>query len=164
MTGLFSLTSRKPLAVLLSVLVLAGVGSTANAIKLVAAAHAQQDLRSPDTRDAAITSATRVPAARQDLRSPDTRDAAITGAARVSAAGQDLRSPDTRDAATNPRRTTIHVEPITRIVKITSDRFEWGDAAIGAAGALTLMLVFAGATVAWTRHRHAATGHLTAAS
>jgi hypothetical protein len=138
MTGLFSLTTHKPLAVLLSVLALAGVGSTAGAI---AAAQAQQDLRSPDARDAAIT-----------------------GAARVPAAGQDLRSPDARDAATNPRSTTIRAEPITRIVKITSDQFEWGDAAIGAAGALTLMLVLAGATVAWTRHRHAATGHLTAAS
>jgi len=141
MTGLFSLTTRKPLAVLLSVLALAGVGSTASAIALAAAAHAQQDLRSPDTRDAAITSAAQVPAARQDLRSPDTRD-----------------------AATDPRSTTIQVEPITRVVKITSDQFEWGDAAIGAAGALALMLVLASATFAWTRHRHAATGHLTAAS
>jgi uncharacterized iron-regulated membrane protein len=160
MTGLFSLTTHKPLAVLLSVLALAGVGSTAGAI---AAAQAQQDLRSPDARDAAITGAARVPAAGQDLRSPDARDAA-TRAAQVPAAGQDLRSPDARDAATNPRSTTIRAEPITRIVKITSDQFEWGDAAIGAAGALTLMLVLAGATVAWTRHRHAATGHLTAAS
>jgi hypothetical protein len=163
MTGLFSLTTRKPLAVLLSVLALAGVGSTASAIVLAAAAHAQQDLRSPDTRDAAITSAARA-AASQDLRSPDTRDAAITSAAQVPAARQDLRSPDTRDAATDPRSTTIQVEPITRVVKITSDQFEWGDAAIGAAGALALMLVLASATFAWTRHRHAATGHLTAAS
>ena len=141
MTGLFSLNTRTPLGVLLSVLVLAGVGSTASAIALAPAAHAQQDLRSPDTRDAAITSAAR------------------------AAASQDLRSPDTRDAATNPRSTTIEVEPITRIVKITSDRFESrGHAAIGAASTLALMLVLAGATVAWTRHRHPATGHLTAAS
>jgi uncharacterized iron-regulated membrane protein len=102
--------------------------------------------------------------AQQDLRSPDARDATITGAVAVAAASQDLRSPDARDAATDPRSTTVRVEPITRIVKITSDHFEWGDAAIGAASALALMLVLAGTTVAWTRHRNAATEQLTAAS
>src|SRR4051794_20214237 len=53
---------------------------------LAPAAAAQQDLRSPDTRDAAER-AQRT----QDLRSPDTRDAAER-AQRT----QDLRSPDTR--------------------------------------------------------------------
>jgi uncharacterized iron-regulated membrane protein len=164
MTGLFSLTTRKPLAVLLSVLFFAGVGSTASAIALAAAAQAQQDLRSPDARDAATIGGARVPGASQDLRSPDARDAATIGGARVPAASQDLRSPDARDAATNPQSTTVRAEPPTRIVKITPDHFEWGDAAIGAAGMLALLLVLAGSTMAWTRHRHTAAGHLTAAS
>jgi len=140
MPGLFSLTARKPLAVLLSVLFFAGVGSTASAIALAVPAQAQQDLRSPDARDAATIGGDRVPAARQDLRSPDARD-----------------------AAANPQNTTVRAEPTTRIVKITPDHFEWGDAAIGAAGMLALLLVLASSTIAWTRHRHAA-GHLTTAS
>ena len=111
MTGPFSLTTRKPLAVLLN----------AGAIAIAAApgaAHARQDLRSPDARDAAT---------------------------RVHAATQDLRSPDAREAVTIPRGTIIQAEPTTRIVKITSNDFEWGDAAIGAAGTLGVMVVLAGA-------------------
>jgi hypothetical protein len=53
------------------------------------AAVAQQDLRSPDTRDAAAAGTVK-----QDLRSPDARDAA-----RPAVPAQDLRSPDTREAA-----------------------------------------------------------------
>ena len=52
-----------------------------------------QDMRSPDTRDAA---AGIVASPRQDMRSPDTRDAA---AGIVASPRQDLRSPDARDAA-----------------------------------------------------------------
>jgi hypothetical protein len=144
MTGLFSLTTRKPLAVLLSVLSLAGVGSAASAIALATAAEAARGHY-------------------QDLRSPDTRDAATRGAG-VTAPRQDLRSPDARDAATHPRSTLIQPEPIVRVVKTTSDDFEWGDAAIGASGTLALMLVLAGAAAGWTRRRNAAAGHLTAAS
>jgi hypothetical protein len=59
------------------------------------AAVQPQDLRSPDTRDAAL--AAEPTPARTDLRSPDTRDAAL--AAEPAPARTDLRSPDTRDAA-----------------------------------------------------------------
>jgi hypothetical protein len=71
-------------------------------IVAVPAAFAQQDLRSPDARDAALAAEQAAqPAAGQDLRSPDARDAALASqqAAQPSAGYSDLRSPDARDAA-----------------------------------------------------------------
>jgi hypothetical protein len=67
-------------------------------------AFAQQDLRSPDSRDAALAAVNT-----QDLRSPDTRDVA-----RAAVTTQDLRSPDTRDAATGhvaPADVTVSSHP-----------------------------------------------------
>ena len=66
-----------------------------------AAAAAQQqqvyqDLRSPDTRDAARATLTRQ---YSDLRSPDARDAAVASEPRQYS---DLRSPDARDAGRTP--------------------------------------------------------------
>lgn len=67
-----------------------------------------------------------------DLRMPDTRDAA-----REAAASQvDLRSPDARDAA----RTTAPA-PVAVIERPVADGFQWGDAGIGAAGTLALVLL-----------------------
>jgi hypothetical protein len=68
------------------------------------AAAQNQDLRSPDTRDAAAAAELQ---GYQDLRSPDTREAA-----RASETPQysDLRSPDARDAGrpgTNPGYTDL---------------------------------------------------------
>ena len=56
----------------------------------------------------------------------------------ASPAYQDLRSPDARDAAEG--RTTYVVPPL---VKLTPGRdgFDWGDAAIGAAGASGLLAI-----------------------
>ena len=76
-----------------------------------------------------------------DLRSPDTRDAAE----RLLPASEDLRSPDTRDTA------ELHQagEPtaVQTIVARSGD-FDWGDAGIGAAGALGLVALSAGALAA----------------
>jgi hypothetical protein len=76
----------------------------------------------------------------QDLRSPDARDAAAGRGTHDAAAPavQDLRSPDARDAAEG--RTTYVVPPL---VKLTPGRdgFDWGDAAIGAAGASGLLAI-----------------------
>jgi hypothetical protein len=109
----------------------------AAALVCPAAAAAQQDLRSPDARDASGS-------ARQDLRSPDTRDSApapvvVDHAAVVS---RDLRSPDARDAATRP-------SPLdTPVVRVAADApstgFEWGDAGIGAVGMLAIVLLIGG--------------------
>jgi hypothetical protein len=101
-----------------------------------ASAAAQgQDLRSPDTRDAAAAAQAQD---YQDLRSPDARDAGRTPETGVA---QDLRSPDARDAG----RTPVEVPtPIVEIREVPGSGFDWGDAGIGAAGMLALFSIAAG--------------------
>jgi hypothetical protein len=120
---------------------IARIAAVALALGAVAtpAAFAQQDLRSPDTRDAALAAVNT-----QDLRSPDTRDAAL-----AAVNTQDLRSPDTRDAAIGhfaPAQVPVssHPAPVAR----SSDDSPWPTAgigllvltAVGCAGALIVVL------------------------
>jgi hypothetical protein len=104
-----------------------------------AAAAAQmdgyQDLRSPDARDAARPSETRQ---YSDLRSPDARDAA---AASTQSAQQDLRSPDARDVGRSPVEIPT---PAVVIRETPGSGFDWSDAGIGAAGMLALFSIAAG--------------------
>lgn len=85
--------------------------------------------------------------AQQDLRSPDTRDAALA----AEGPFQDLRSPDTRDHADG--RGTFNAPEVT-VVKVpandapapSASALDWRDVAIGAGAALGLMLLaFGGA-------------------
>jgi hypothetical protein len=110
-----------------------------------AAAAAQgQDLRSPDARDAAAAAKEQ---AYQDLRSPDARDAATTSEPRQYS---DLRSPDARDAG----RTPVEVRaPVVEIREVPGSGFDWGDAAIGAAGTLALFSIAAGLALLAGSHR-----------
>src|SRR4051794_10027131 len=87
--------------------------------------------QSPDARDANL--AAQQQASRNvDLRSPDTRDAALSSTVALHRA--DLRSPDTRDVANGVRFTTV---PAPQVVTHEADSgFEWGDAAIGGGGVL----------------------------
>jgi Ni/Co efflux regulator RcnB len=84
--------------------------------------------------------------AQQDLRSPDTRDAA-----QRAEQLQDLRMPDTRDAAADrgleraPVVEFVDVQP--------ADRFDWTDAALGAVTAIGIVLVGTGAAVTTVRVR-----------
>jgi hypothetical protein len=100
---------------------------------------------------AALTLAA-VPAATaaQDLRSPDTRDAA-QASTRVRPA-QDLRSPDTRDVATGGGVTQRPI-PAPRIVQVTPGGFDWGDAGVGAGGTLGLVLIVTGTGATLIRRR-----------
>ena len=93
MSRRFSLRRRRAVALALSACVLTVAAPTA------VAQTTNQDLRSPDARDAAL--AAEPAAGNEDLRSPDARDAALASqqAARPSAGYRDLRSPDVRDAA-----------------------------------------------------------------
>jgi hypothetical protein len=103
-----------------------------------------QDLRSPDARDAARGSETRQ---YSDLRSPDARDAGRTPDTGVA---QDLRSPDARDAG----RTPVEVPtPIVEIREVPGSGFDWGDAGIGAAGILAMLSIAAGLTLMVTGRR-----------
>jgi hypothetical protein len=83
----------------------------------------------------AATAAIAAPAAAdQDLRSPDARDAAIRAAGRTV----DLRSPDTRDPYSGVPVTVLTSEPV---VDRVDTGFDWADAAIGAAAVFTLVMV-----------------------
>jgi hypothetical protein len=127
------------------------------------AALAQQDLRMPDTRDAAAASEERVPpppssiaASRgdgyQDLRSPDAKDAAReAGAATETDQGpyvldRNYGSPDAVDAARDLPPVQIPA-PIVTVAESPSGGFDWGDAGIGAAGMVALFSVAGGAAL-----------------
>jgi hypothetical protein len=90
-------------------------------------------------------------AQQQDLRSPDTKDAAECGSiAQCGERPPDLRTPDAIDAAsptTTPSPTRV------RIVEVPSNGFEWGDAGIGAAGALAVVALGAGVGMAGAQRR-----------
>ncbi len=103
------------------------------------------DLRSPDTRDAAdgriVTSVS------TDLRSPDTRDAANGRSVEMPI---DLRSPDARDAADG----RIVSETPTAVVAVDGPGgFDWIDAGVGAATAFGLSLLAAGLFVLGQQYR-----------
>jgi hypothetical protein len=121
------------------------------ALAIPAAAGARQDLRSPDAKDA--QQAAQPTSTSQDLRSPDAVD--VRHAALV-AGQQDLRSPDARDAAgTQGQLPPIVVTPAApAATPSASNGFEWGDAAIGAAGMLGLVALITGAGLIAVRYRH----------
>jgi hypothetical protein len=72
----------------------------------------------------------------KDARMPDTIEAARRSA---EASEVDLVSPDARDAG----RVKPPAPPRTRIVEVPTTGFEWGDAAIGGAATLALILTVA---------------------
>lgn len=92
-----------------------------------------------------------------DFRSPDARDAADGGYVSGSPA-VDLRSPDTRDVSVGRRPQAVVQTPVVRIVSTGSGAhgFDWGDAGIGAGGAIALVLLALGGVmlVAHRRHEH----------
>ena len=133
------------------------------AVPTTAAAQGQ-DLRSPDTRDAATAAEQQ---SYQDLRSPDARDATSVS---ESPQYSDLRSPDARDAASpqEPRQYSDLRSPDardagrppaqipTQIVEIREapgSGFDWGDAGIGAAGMFALFSIAAGVALTVSSRR-----------
>ena len=107
----------------------------------------------------------------QDLRSPDTRDAAEgraaydTGETAAPVAPRDLRMPDTRDAAIG--RGTLSAPDVT-VIRVppqplpSSSGIDWRDAGAGAGIALVLSLVALGGVFAVVHHRQG--GRTTAAT
>jgi hypothetical protein len=87
-------------------------------------------------------------AADQDLRSPDARDAALRADPTPTAVN--YQSPDARDVT---RSRTI-VVPV-RSVMVADNGFDWGDAAIGAGAALAATLLVSGGASALGRRRTA---------
>jgi hypothetical protein len=94
----------------------------------------------------------------QDLRSPDARDAAAAAESQQGQPAQDLRSPDARDAADG--RGTFNAPEVT-VVKLPESSpqgggIDWGDAGIGAGGVLGLVLLATGGTLALVHRRNGA--------
>jgi hypothetical protein len=98
--------------------------------------------------------------AQQDLRSPDARDAARAAELAQDQPGRDLRSPDARDAAEG--RGSFNAPDVT-VVKVSEPPssgggIDWADAGIGAGGVLGLILIALGSTLAITHRRQNAPG------
>ena len=93
-------------------------------------------------------------AAQQDLRSPDARDAA-----RADLARQDLRLPDTVDAAAGRGTSTAPNVAVVKLTKPAPERgTDWSDAGMGAAFTLVLAAGFGTAVV--VRRRRPGRTHL----
>jgi hypothetical protein len=86
-----------------------------------------------------------------DLRSPDAADPMQTTV--------DKRSPDVRFGEPNGEQTPAVAPVRVRIVEVPTSGFEWGDAGIGAAAMLAVVLIGLGAAMATAhrRGRHAPT-------
>jgi hypothetical protein len=91
-------------------------------------------------------------AQKQDLRSPDTRDAATRAETK-----QDLRSPDTRDASEGRGTYTAPNVMIVKVPEPVQAEggIDWADAGIGAGGLLGLMLLGLGGSLAVVPRRQA---------
>jgi hypothetical protein len=121
--------------------------TSAVAIALCAASPAAaQALISPDAIDAGVASKPQV-VQKQDQRSPD--------AATPFESTIDKRSPDVRYGQPNgaPVPTVTLAPTRVRVVEVPSSGFEWGDAGIGAAGMLALVLVGVGVGMAGLHRR-----------
>jgi hypothetical protein len=101
---------------------------------------------------AADTHARAEAAQKQDLRSPDTRDAAT----RVEPK-QDLRSPDARDASQGRGTYTAPDVVVVKVPDpVPADGgINWADAGIGAGGLLGLVLLGLGGSLAVVHRRQA---------
>jgi len=118
-----------------------------------------QDLRSPDTVDAAqhrgLYAADRgAYVLNRDYGSPDALDAAAQPAGRGSyVLNRDYGSPDAVDAARDlpPVQTAV-----LEARDVSSGGFDWGDAGIGAAGMLAIFSIAAGSALLLTgrKRRH----------
>jgi hypothetical protein len=109
---------------------------------------------------AALTPATAL--ASNDLRSPDARDPFVAPAVATS----DLRSPDARDAAAGR---SAAGSPSVLVVKMPQHQsagggMDWGDAVIGAGGAVAVLALAAGGTLAVQRRRHVGSAQTPAAA
>jgi len=104
----------------------------------------------PDTSKAVVVTG-------QDshIAPPDTSKAVVV-AQQPSASSNDLRSPDAIAAAADPR-TRTYASP--EVVKLSSDSgFDWGDAGIGAGGALAVVALAGGGLLLVSRRRTSHSG------
>jgi hypothetical protein len=89
--------------------------------------------------------------AQQDLRMPDTKDAAAQAEQR-----QDLRMPDTRDWADGRGTDTAPIVEFVEVSRPSG--FDWEDAGLGAAAGVGLVLIGAGTAMTAARLRRRSVG------
>jgi hypothetical protein len=104
-------------------------------------------------------------AGNQNLVTPDARDAVHTSSLAGTTQTTDGRSPDAQDAADG--RGTWNAPAVT-VVKVpqstpSSTGLDWGDAGIGAGAVVGLMLLALGSALAIVHRRHGAHGRHTIA-
>ena len=80
----------------------------------------------------------------------DARAAALT--AQAPTTRSDPRSPDTRDAAAGRVVSSSQPVEVVEVRSTTGGGFDWGDAGIGAGGAVALLLIGAGGVVLGVSH------------
>jgi hypothetical protein len=141
---------------------LIAAGALALACSLPAsAAVAQQDLRSPDTRDAAATSERQVPsppssiAASEGQRYEAERFQSPPGVytdRQREIVRQFQNTPEYKRIVLQTRLERLEREAATATA-VPSSGFDWGDAGIGAAGMLALFTIAAGSTLLITNRR-----------
>jgi hypothetical protein len=107
-----------------------------------AAASAMTNDVSPTARGTAQSTAAAPVRTPHDLVTPDARDAA-------PATATDLRSPDVRFG--QPDGSVV--PPSVRTVEVPQSGFQWGDAGIGAAAVLSLLMLGAGFVLVATHGR-----------
>jgi len=118
-------------------------------------ALAQQDLRSPDARDAASTHERATPA--QDLRNPDTRD--VTSPQIFTDGQRAIVERYKRSPSYQATLREVRVANPPEPAQVRSDSgLDWGDAGIGAVGMLGVTLVALGGAVAVNHRRHRLAG------
>ena len=104
------------------------------ACALPATAAAQQDLRMPDTRDAAAAAAA------------DTRTHSSPGLY-TDAERKLVESPKVQGMVRSASREIRATPPVVEVRAAPSGGFDWGDAGIGAAGMLALFSIAAGSAL-----------------
>ena len=113
--------------------------TTAIAIAIAMSATAAAQAGLPDQQVAGT------PVQAQDLRNPDRR------APEPPAAGQDLRNADRR-APVTVDVTPIEAPPVTTI-ETAREGFDWGDAGIGAAAGIAVLVMLGALALAGTHRR-----------
>ena len=110
----------------------AATGLVLCGIVVPSAAAQTVDLRSPDTRDAAIAAGATLNTS--NLVSPDARAVSATPSF-------DLRSPDARSAEIEATRGPVVAAPVQVDRVVESSGFDWSDFLIGVAAAMAMVLL-----------------------
>jgi len=133
---------RKPIATSLSV-----VAALSTCAVVAPTAFARTDIPlKPDTSKATVVTTEQG----NNIAPPDTSKAVVV-VQQPTTRSSDLRSPDAKAAAADPRALSYATPTVIRVG--SGGGFDWGDAGIGAGGALAVVALVGGGLVLVTRRR-----------